>query len=352
MVLEHVAGGAGLLVERAAVLDPERLGHRDLHVVHVAPVPQRFEDPVAEPEDQQVADRLLTQVMVDAVDLRLAEDLADLAVELLRGIAVVAERLLDDDAPPARVVPLVVQPHAPELRHDLGELRWLRGEVEEPIAARAPVLVDRVQARHQLIEAGRLVEVEALVEDPLGERPPVLGLERQDARVLLQRGLDLRSVVVLVEGPPADPKDDELVGQQVGPPQLVERGHDLAMGQVAGSAHQHEDRRVRDPFEPQPLAEDVLHRLGARGPLARPGLAEILHRQGRVLGPRRGLRRDRALRRGLDQRLGLDRALAGGHRGSTRSSRRDRRTRCGARRAPWRRTNRPDASGTGSGARA
>jgi hypothetical protein len=66
----------GLLVERPALLDADRLGDGDLHVVDVAPVPERLEDAVAEPEDQQVADGLLAQVVVDAVDLRLAEDLA------------------------------------------------------------------------------------------------------------------------------------------------------------------------------------------------------------------------------------------------------------------------------------
>ena len=69
MVLENVADRAGLLVERSAVLDADRLGHRDLHVVHVAPVPERLEDAVPEAEDQQVADRLLPEVVVDAVDL-------------------------------------------------------------------------------------------------------------------------------------------------------------------------------------------------------------------------------------------------------------------------------------------
>ena len=107
--------GPGLLVERAAVLDPDRLGHRDLHVVDVAPVPERLEDAVAEPEDQQVPDRLLAEVVVDAVDLRLAEDLADLAVQPLGRLEVVAERLLDDDPPPAAVVVLVVEPDPAEL---------------------------------------------------------------------------------------------------------------------------------------------------------------------------------------------------------------------------------------------
>ena len=74
VVLEDVAAGAGLLVERAAALDAQVLGHGDLDVVDVAPVPERLEDAVAEAEDQQVADRLLAQVVVDAVDLRLVED--------------------------------------------------------------------------------------------------------------------------------------------------------------------------------------------------------------------------------------------------------------------------------------
>ena len=74
MVLEDVAARAGLLVELAAALDAEVLGHGDLDVVDVAPVPERLEDAVAEAEDHQVADGLLAQVVVDAVDLRLVED--------------------------------------------------------------------------------------------------------------------------------------------------------------------------------------------------------------------------------------------------------------------------------------
>ena len=99
----------GLLVERATRLDPERLGHRDLDVVDVAPIPERLEDPVAEPEDEQVADGLLAQVVVDPVDLLLAEDLEDLAVEPDRRVEVAAEGLLDDDPSPAGAVDLVVE---------------------------------------------------------------------------------------------------------------------------------------------------------------------------------------------------------------------------------------------------
>ena len=66
----------GRVVVAAAPLHAELLGHRDLHVVDVAPVPDRLEDAVGEAEDQDVLDRLLAEVVVDAVDLVLAQDAA------------------------------------------------------------------------------------------------------------------------------------------------------------------------------------------------------------------------------------------------------------------------------------
>ena len=186
VVLQDVARGAGLLVEGAAVLDADRLRHRDLHVVDVAAVPEWLEDPVAEPEDEQVADRLLAQVVVDAVDLRFAEDLADLAIEPLRGIEVVPERLLDDDPPPAAVVPLVIEPDPTELGHDLRELRRLRREVVQAVAAGTLLLVDVVEARREDVETGRIGEVAAVVADPLAERAPDGLVDREHAAVLLE----------------------------------------------------------------------------------------------------------------------------------------------------------------------
>ena len=67
-----------LVVVAAAPLDADRLGHRDLHVVDVTAVPDRLEDAVGEAEDQQVLDGLLPEVVIDAVDLLLAEQAAQL----------------------------------------------------------------------------------------------------------------------------------------------------------------------------------------------------------------------------------------------------------------------------------
>ena len=50
-------------------------------MVNVIAVPERFEDAVGEAEDQDVLHRILTQVMVDAVDLLLFEHPVHLLVQ-------------------------------------------------------------------------------------------------------------------------------------------------------------------------------------------------------------------------------------------------------------------------------
>ena len=74
---DHVAKGAGFLVEAAPHLDRERLRHVDLDVVDVVAVPDRLEHAVGEAQRQQVLHRLAADVVVDAEDLLLLEDGVD-----------------------------------------------------------------------------------------------------------------------------------------------------------------------------------------------------------------------------------------------------------------------------------
>ena len=63
----------GLVVVAAALLDADGLGHGDLHVVDVAPIPDGLEDAVGEPERHQVLDGLLPEVVIDPIDLVLGQ---------------------------------------------------------------------------------------------------------------------------------------------------------------------------------------------------------------------------------------------------------------------------------------
>ena len=96
VVLHHVAQRAGLLVVAGARADAFLFGDGDLHVVDVFLVEQRLEDAVGEPQHQDVLDRLLAEVVVDAVDLPLVEDLRDRVVDGARAVQIAADRLLDD----------------------------------------------------------------------------------------------------------------------------------------------------------------------------------------------------------------------------------------------------------------
>ena len=98
VVLEHVAEHADTIVVAAAAADRHFLGHRDLHVIDVVAVPYRFENAVGEPQDHQVLDRLLAQVMINAIDLAFLENLVHRLVELLGRSQIGAEGLLDHQA--------------------------------------------------------------------------------------------------------------------------------------------------------------------------------------------------------------------------------------------------------------
>ncbi len=82
VVLDHVAQAAGGLVERAAPLDAEVLGQRDLNAGHVVAVPDRLQEGVGKAEVEEVHDLLLAEEVVDAVDRILSEHRSRYAVEV------------------------------------------------------------------------------------------------------------------------------------------------------------------------------------------------------------------------------------------------------------------------------
>ena len=94
---DHVAVGAGLLVEAGAVVDRERLRDVDLDVVDVVLVPDRLEHAVGEAQRDQVLDRLAPEEVVDPEDALLVEDAVHELVERDRALQVDAERLLEHD---------------------------------------------------------------------------------------------------------------------------------------------------------------------------------------------------------------------------------------------------------------
>ena len=252
---------ARLLVVAPARPHPELLAHRDLHVVDVAPVPDRLEDPVGEAEDHDVLHGLLAEVVIDAVDLPLVHDLLQRAVERDRRVEVAAERLLDHEPPPALV--LAREAGLPELARDLAEERRRRRQVEEVVAAGAVPLVGPGERGAEPLVGRRVVRVALRVDDPSGDPLPqrrVEVLRRERLQVAAQAFPE--RVVAELGAREAD--DGHAIGEQAGAREVVEGRRELAAREIARRAEDHEHARPGRPLRPpglRPLAPGLRHQL-------------------------------------------------------------------------------------------
>jgi hypothetical protein len=223
VVLHDVAHGARLFVEAPSPLDAEVLRHRDLHALHVQTVPQRLEEAVGETEVDQIVDRRLSQVVVDAEDRLLVERLMQDPVQLASRCEVAAERLLQHDA-----AALGTTRTRETADHDLERARGNR-EIEGGMARRAERRPDRGERREVCI-------VSADVREPLRE--------------LLERGL-IDATAVGLDALARALMDAKRIARlaphrhhrRVQPPalhHLVQRGKDLLEREVAGGSEDHQ----------------------------------------------------------------------------------------------------------------
>ena len=98
VVLHDVANGAKLLVEPAATLDAERLGHRDLDALDVVAIPDRLEEAVREPEVQRDSAPAPCRGSDRSGKWTTRERTGEAPVELERRGEVAAERFLEHHA--------------------------------------------------------------------------------------------------------------------------------------------------------------------------------------------------------------------------------------------------------------
>ena len=80
MIWNHVAQCPRLIEISTTLLYTHRLRIRDLYMIDVTPVPDRLENGVVKPENHDVLYGLLTQVVINAVDLVFAQHTSNLAV--------------------------------------------------------------------------------------------------------------------------------------------------------------------------------------------------------------------------------------------------------------------------------
>ncbi len=203
-------------------------------------VPDRLQEPVGEAEVEQVLDRLLAQVVIDAEDLVLAKDGVERRVEPPGTGQVPAERLLDDDSGAIGAVGLAQQAHhlAKERRRDR--------EVVERVLRRAEL---RAQPAEGIGVVIRPVDEAQLLLQPMADRR-VLDPVRFQA---------LRGPIPKCGHVTVPSNTDDRHGPAAVADETRKRGEDLLVRQVPGRAKEDECIRAWGSRAAAPAGRD--HRL-------------------------------------------------------------------------------------------
>src|SRR5258708_7367407 len=102
MILDHIADGAGLIIEGPSALDAEILCHRYLHALDIVAIPECFHKRICEAEGDHVIHRPLAQIVVDPENCTFIELSEKDSIEVLRRSQVMPERFFDDNPSPCR----------------------------------------------------------------------------------------------------------------------------------------------------------------------------------------------------------------------------------------------------------
>jgi len=180
--------------------------------------------------------------VVDPEHLVLAKDGVYDLVEGERRVAVVAERFFDDDPRPPG---LAAQAMLADRLDDrlVGGRR--RREIEEPVRVRAEREVELVEGAAQLFVAGvvrRRDEVQVL-----RKAAPDLLVQRLRPAVLRDRPVQLLAVLLVAQRLTRGTDDGECRWKEALQREVVERGDELSLGEVARAAEDDDGRGLGDP---------------------------------------------------------------------------------------------------------
>src|SRR5262245_18315282 len=98
MILHHVTQSSGILVVASTGADAFVLSHRNLHMIDVFLIPQRFEDGIGKAHDQEILDSFLAEVVIDTKKLALVDDLRQSVINGTGTGQVPTQRLFHNDA--------------------------------------------------------------------------------------------------------------------------------------------------------------------------------------------------------------------------------------------------------------
>src|SRR5581483_219973 len=221
VILNDIPKRAHLFVEPASAVDAEILRHRDLHVGDVSSIPDRLQQPVREPKDEEVLYRFFSQEVVDPIDRLLWVGGPQAFVQLPGGREVAPKGLLDDD--PRSAVEPGCRDATDHALEDAGGYR----QIEHGMRVAAQRLGEPIEGRSVLVVALQKGE-------PLREPIECHIVDRAES------GDDRRPSAVPKLGivPLGPPHADDGHVETVALRQVVQGGQQLLEREIAGRAEE------------------------------------------------------------------------------------------------------------------
>ena len=245
MILDHVAQAAALFIIAGARAHAAVLRHGDLHAFDEIPVPQRLEDRVREPLDEEILHRLLPEVMVDAKNLSLLHHAGDDPVELARRGQIAAKRFLDHGLRlQGRTGVALCQSRRTQVFEDRPEHRGRSGDVKQRLQLPSGLRFELLNERVEPVERGAFVVAARHIKRVARHATPRAGIQLPPGE-FLDRRLRMPAEFLVRDRLAAKTDQIEVGRQQVVIAQIVNRRQQFARGQVARSAKDDDDRRGR-----------------------------------------------------------------------------------------------------------
>ena len=164
-----------------------------------------------------------------------------------RGFEVAAERLFDVHAAPTAVAITIAgfarHAGAAQLTHDLTDELRRDGQIVEVVVCRLVRLGGLGDLGVEPRVRSRILQRAADVVDALPQPRPQRG-SRGSRLVRFHRFVEVRAEGLSRVVARGEADDGEMLGQQVVPGEVVQRGDELALGQIAARAEDHHHARI------------------------------------------------------------------------------------------------------------
>ena len=246
MVLNHVANHARVIVVSASELDAKLFSNRDLNVLDIASVPYGLENGIPKAEYHNVLNRLFAKVMIDPVNLRFLDVLADFLVQRSGTHEVLAEGLFYDDAFPA-VRGFRAKAHGAELLDDRGEKPWRYSKVKQNVSRQVPSLLRVGNLRGKVFECVYRLEVALNIVAALCKILPFL-VVHGPGRELLNIFSNSVAIHLVIAIGRSNSDDSEIGWQELKGLKIIKGWQEFSFGQITGGTEDNYGARIAGTF--------------------------------------------------------------------------------------------------------